>query len=105
MSESFRRYRCVGCNLIFTADLEPDEVHFCVLCGHTKLEKIDEGDLVLCTSCGIAIAAVDAEHCVKCNQPLCNTCAHLFLDAECSNCHISVFNDLHDQALPKSSVM
>jgi hypothetical protein len=94
MTETFRRYVCAGCNLIFTTDLQEDEIRHCPLCAHSRPKPVDENELVLCVDCCEIIATVDAIHCGKCNKALCDVCGHV--GDSCEDCR-NRDDDLHDR--------
>jgi hypothetical protein len=83
MSE-YRRFHCKGCNLIFSADLLPDEVRVCPLCaGVGCIERASEV-LRLCSRCGAAVVQHELSGCTKCFLPTCSDC--LGESGLCSSC-------------------
>ncbi len=70
-----RRYRCKGCGVIFTCDLEILELRACPVCANYGTLELASNTIILCSNCGLTIYEHEAEMCATCYAPLCSECA------------------------------
>lgn len=75
MSADFRSFRCRGYGIIFTCDLDLDEIRFCPVCAGGGAIEIASVRLALC-ACGTTLNANDCEACPRCFAPMYDECAH-----------------------------